>query len=160
MSYLNGSHIGVLRRVLVLVQAILCELALAEIDTEFDEEDHDRLEGGNGAVAGALRGDMFVEELEGSLLLLDSDEFLGAFTFGCQSMAMRAVSIEGHTACSPAWSAVAAPCWAVADAGSDLLGSLGAWGASGRRSVGRDCAGRQVFHGDDVTVQKDIWIVG
>jgi hypothetical protein len=82
-SYLNGADIGVLGSVLVLVQAVLCELAFAQIDAEFDEEDHDGLEGGNGAVSGALGGDMFVEELEGSLLLLDSDEFLGAFSSTC-----------------------------------------------------------------------------
>jgi hypothetical protein len=82
-SYLDSSHIGVLRRVLVLVKTILCEFAFAEIDTQLNEEDHHRLEGGDGAVAGALRGDMFVEQLEGGLLLLDSDEFLGAFTLTC-----------------------------------------------------------------------------
>jgi len=76
MSHLDGAHVCVLGRVLVLVQAILCELALAQIHTEFDKENHDRLERGDGAVTGPLRGDMFVEQLEGSLLLLDSDEFL------------------------------------------------------------------------------------
>jgi hypothetical protein len=131
--YLNSANVGVLGRVLVLVQAVLCELAFAEIDAELDEEDHDGLEGGDGAVAGPLRGDMFVEELEGSLLLLDSDEFLGAFTSLHQFWAMRAVK-EGHTAYSPAWSAVAAPCWAVGGSWIQLLESLGAWGASGRRS--------------------------
>lgn len=59
---LNGAHVGVLSSVLVLVEAVLGELAFAEIDAEFDEEDHDGLEGGNGAVAGPLGGDMFVEE--------------------------------------------------------------------------------------------------
>jgi hypothetical protein len=63
---------------------------------------------------------------------------------------------EGHTACSPAWSAVEAPCWAVADAGSDLLGSRGAYGASGRRSFGRDLLVGQVFHDGNVqSLQKD-----
>ena len=81
--YLDGAHVCVLGGVLVLVQAILCEFALAEIDTQFDKQDHHRLERGDGAVAGALGGDMFVEELEGSLLLLDSDEFLGTLAAGC-----------------------------------------------------------------------------
>jgi hypothetical protein len=79
-SYLDGADIGVLRRVFVLVQAVLGELALAQVDAQLDEEDHDGLERGDGAVAGALRGDMFVEQREGSLLLLDADELLGAFS--------------------------------------------------------------------------------
>lgn len=77
---LNCAHVGVLGCVLVLVEAVLGELAFAEIDAQLDEEDHDGLEGGDGAVAGSLGGDMFVEELQGGLLLFDSDEFLGAFT--------------------------------------------------------------------------------
>jgi hypothetical protein len=83
LSHLNSSHVGVLGRVLVLVQAILGEFALSQINAEFDEEDHHRLERGDGAVAGALGGDMFVEELEGSLLLLDSDKFLGTLAEAC-----------------------------------------------------------------------------
>lgn len=78
-AYLDGAHVGVLGGVLVLVQAVLCEFAFSEIDAELDKEDHDGLERGDGAVAGALGGDMFVEQREGSLLLLDSNEFLGAF---------------------------------------------------------------------------------
>jgi hypothetical protein len=68
-----------LRSVLVLVEAVLGELALSQINAQLDEQDHHRLERGDGAVAGALGGDMLVEELQGSLLLLDADEFLGAF---------------------------------------------------------------------------------
>jgi hypothetical protein len=83
VSYLDRADVGVLGGVLVLVQAILCELALAEVDAELDEEDHDGLQRDDRAVAGALRGDMLVEELQGGLLLLDSDEFLGAFASTC-----------------------------------------------------------------------------
>jgi hypothetical protein len=93
--YLNGSHIGVLGRVLVLVQAVLCEFALAEVDAELDEQYHHRLERDDGAVAGPLRSDMLVQQLEGRLLLIDSDEFLGAFTFLCQSRAAMDLSKRG-----------------------------------------------------------------
>ena len=54
LSHLDGAHVGVLGSVLVLVQAILCELALAQIDTEFDKENHDRLQRGDGTVTGPL----------------------------------------------------------------------------------------------------------
>lgn len=77
--YLDGADVCVLRSVLVLVEAVLGELALSQIDAELDKEDHDGLERGDGAVAGALGGDMLVEELQGGLLLLDSDELLGTF---------------------------------------------------------------------------------
>jgi hypothetical protein len=77
--YLDGADVRVLRSVLVLVEAVLGELALSQINAQLDEQDHHRLERGDGAVAGALGGDMLVEELQGSLLLLDADEFLGAF---------------------------------------------------------------------------------
>lgn len=77
--YLNSANVRVLRRVLVLVEAILCELAFSQIDAQLNEEYHHRLERGDGAVSGPLGDDMFVEELQGSLGLLHSDEFLGAF---------------------------------------------------------------------------------
>jgi hypothetical protein len=83
VSYLNRADVCVLGGVLVLVQAVLCELAFAEVNAELDEEDHDRLQRDDGAVAGALRGDMLVEELQGGLLLLNSDEFLSAFASTC-----------------------------------------------------------------------------
>ena len=78
-AYLNRANIGVLRRVLVLVEAILGELALSEVDAQFDEEEHHRLDGGDGAVPGPLVGDMFVEERQRGLGLLYADELLGAF---------------------------------------------------------------------------------
>ena len=77
--YLDSGDICVLRGVLVVVETILGSLALSQLNTKFDEQEDDRLERGDGAVAGALGGDMLVEELQGGLLLLDSDEFLGAF---------------------------------------------------------------------------------
>jgi hypothetical protein len=77
-TYLDRADIRVLCCVLVLVQAILCEFAFAKIYTELDKEDHHRLERGDGAIPGALIRDMFVEELQGSLRLLHSDEFLCA----------------------------------------------------------------------------------
>lgn len=59
-SYLDCCDVCVLRRVLVVVQTILGSLSLSQVDTKLDEEHHDGLERGNGAVAGALRRDMFV----------------------------------------------------------------------------------------------------
>lgn len=63
---------------------------------------------------------MFVKELEGRLVLIHSDEFLGAFTAIVVSIwhSFGMIYAGGgalRTACSPAWSAVVAPCWAVGD---------------------------------------------
>lgn len=77
-SYLDGPHICVLCGVFVLVQAILCEFAFSEIDAEFDKENHDRLERGDGAVPRPLGDDMFVKKLESCQRLVYADELLGA----------------------------------------------------------------------------------
>lgn len=82
LAHLNGCNICVLRRVLVVVEAILGHLSLSQIDTELNEEQHDGLQGGDGAVSGALRGDMLVKDGQGGLLLPDSDEFLGSLYSG------------------------------------------------------------------------------
>lgn len=75
-SYLNRSDVGVLGDVLVLVETILGGLALAKIDTELDEEEHHRLQRGDGAAARPLGGDMFVKDVEGGGGLTHGDEFL------------------------------------------------------------------------------------
>jgi hypothetical protein len=75
-SYLDGSHIRVLRDVLVLVESIFGSFSFSQVDRQFDKKEHHRLQGGDGAVPRAFRGDMFVEDIEGRLGLLDGDEFL------------------------------------------------------------------------------------
>ena len=74
---LDGADIGVLGDVLVLVQAILGRLSLAQVDTQLDKEEHHRLEGRNRAAASPLRGNMFVENGQGGGRLADGDKFLG-----------------------------------------------------------------------------------
>lgn len=61
-SYLNRANIRVLRNVLVLVQSILSRLSLLQVDAEFNEEEHHRLQRGDGTVAGALGRDMLVQD--------------------------------------------------------------------------------------------------
>jgi hypothetical protein len=73
---LDGADIGVLGNVLVLVKTILGGLALAKINGQFDEQEHHRLQGGDGAAAGTLGGDMFVEDSQGGGGLTDGDKFL------------------------------------------------------------------------------------
>jgi hypothetical protein len=51
---LNGLHAGILRNILVLIEAILGSLTLPQANTQLDEKDHDRLKGGNRGIAGAL----------------------------------------------------------------------------------------------------------
>lgn len=74
---LDSADVGVLGDVLVLVKTILGGLALAKIDGQFNEQEHHRLERGDGAVAGPLGGNMFVEDSQGGGGLLNGDEFLG-----------------------------------------------------------------------------------
>lgn len=73
---LDSANVGVLGDVLVLVETILGGLALAKVDGQFNEQEHHRLQRGDGAVAGPLRGDMFVEDGQGSGGLLDGNKFL------------------------------------------------------------------------------------
>jgi hypothetical protein len=75
-THLNSLNTGVLGDVLVLIQAILGGLSLSQAHAKLDEEDHDRLQRGDGRVAGPLRGDMFVKQLESAEVLVDGDEFL------------------------------------------------------------------------------------
>lgn len=74
--YLDGGDVCVLRGVLVVVETILGGLALSQLNTQFNEQEDDRLERGNSAVAGALGSDMLVEDGQSRLLLVDCDELL------------------------------------------------------------------------------------
>lgn len=62
MAYLDSAHVCVLSSVLVLIQPILREFALPQVDAELNKEEHDGLQRRDGAVAGAFRRDMFVQE--------------------------------------------------------------------------------------------------
>lgn len=77
VSYFDCANVCVLCCVLVLVETVLCELAFPQVDAEFNKEEHDRLQGGDGVVSRPLGDDMFVEEGQGRLLLVDADKFLG-----------------------------------------------------------------------------------
>ena len=74
--YLDSGDICVLRSVLVVVETVLGSLALSQLNTKFDKEENNGLERGDGAVAGALGGDMLVEDSQSRLLLVDCDELL------------------------------------------------------------------------------------
>lgn len=75
-SYLDSSHVGVLSDVLVLIETILGGLPFTELDAEFNEQQHHRLERGDGTAARPLGGDMFVKDVQGSRGLAYGDEFL------------------------------------------------------------------------------------
>jgi hypothetical protein len=75
-AYLDGSHVGVLGDVLVLVETILGSLSFAKVDTQFNEKEHDRFERGDRTAARPLRGDMFVEDIEGGGSLAHGNKFL------------------------------------------------------------------------------------
>jgi hypothetical protein len=81
-TYLDGSNVGVLGDVLVLVQAILGSLAFAEFDGELDKQKHNRFEGSDRAAARPFRGDMFVEDVKGGRSLAHGDKFLSPLQAG------------------------------------------------------------------------------
>lgn len=64
-THLDGRNVGVLRDVLVLVQSILCKLALLLLDGKFDEEEHHGLQGDDGDISGAFAGDVLMEQGQG-----------------------------------------------------------------------------------------------
>lgn len=74
IPYLDSSDAGVLGDVLVLVETLLGDLALAERDAQLDKLEHDGLEGAQGNTAGALGDDNIMEGLKGSTMLSDGDE--------------------------------------------------------------------------------------
>lgn len=76
--YLDSGDVCVLRSVLVVVETVLGGLALSQLNTKFNEQEDDRLERSDGAVAGALGGDMLVKDSQSRLLLVDCDELLGS----------------------------------------------------------------------------------
>jgi hypothetical protein len=78
---------------------------------------------------------MFVEELEGSLLLVDSDEFLGAFTFPCQfrvAMHLSKRGIQRVLRLGVRWRR---------HAGQSRIGDPGCLGRGGLRERAGDAAG-------------------
>lgn len=74
-SYLDGSHIGILGDVFILIKTILGGFSLAQIDTEFNKEDHHRFQRRDRAASCSFRGDMFVKNCERGRSLAHSDEF-------------------------------------------------------------------------------------
>jgi len=76
-SYLDSGNVGVLGDVLVLVKALLGDLALAERDAQLDKLEHDRLEGGEGDITRPLGDDHIVKSLQGTSVLADGDELYG-----------------------------------------------------------------------------------
>lgn len=74
-SYLDGSHIGVLGNVFILIETVLGSFSFAQIDTEFNKEDHHRFQRRNRAASSSFRGDMFVKNCERGRSLAHSNEF-------------------------------------------------------------------------------------
>lgn len=74
-SYLDGSHVRVLGDVLVLIKAVLGSFSLAQINRQFDEKNHHRLQRRDGSAASPLGGDMFVKDSKSGWGLADSDKF-------------------------------------------------------------------------------------
>lgn len=84
-THLNSTNIGVLCGVLVLIETVLGLLSPALLNAQFDEEQHDRLQGRQGLVSGSFRGDMFVEKIESGGWLPDSNELISSLKIqNCQ----------------------------------------------------------------------------
>lgn len=67
-----------MREILVLVQGILGQLSLLLFDGELNQQEHNRLEGGDGSASGALVGDVLMEQGQGRRGLVDPDQLVGA----------------------------------------------------------------------------------
>lgn len=76
VTHLNGSDVGVLGNILVLVQSILGQLSLLLLNRKLNQEEHNRLERHDGDISRALAGDVLVEEGEGGGCLVDADELV------------------------------------------------------------------------------------
>ena len=72
--YLDSSDAGVLGNVLVLMETLLGDLALAKGDAQLDKLEHDGLQRDEGNTARSLGDDDIVKSLEGSGVLTDGDE--------------------------------------------------------------------------------------
>lgn len=75
-TYLDGANIAVLSDVFVLVETIFRGFSFSQVDGQLNEKEHHRLQGSDGAVSGPLGGNMFVEDIQRRLRLVNSDEFL------------------------------------------------------------------------------------
>lgn len=75
---LDSRNICVLRDVFVLVEGVLGKLSLLLLDGKLDEEEHHRLQSGDGNISRSLVGDVFVQEVQGGGSLTNADEFMGA----------------------------------------------------------------------------------
>lgn len=74
-SYLDGSDIGILGDVFILIKTILGGFSFAQIDTQFNEENHHRFQRRDRAASSSFRGDMFVKNCERGRSLAHSNEF-------------------------------------------------------------------------------------
>lgn len=72
--YLDSSDAGVLGNVLVLMETLLGDLALAKGDAQLDKLEHDGLQRDEGNTARSLGDDDIVKSLESSGVLTDGDE--------------------------------------------------------------------------------------
>lgn len=77
-THLNSRNVGVLGKVLVLVQGVLGQLSLLLLDGELNQQEHNRLERGDGSASGALVGDVLMEQGQGRRGLVDPDQLVGA----------------------------------------------------------------------------------
>jgi len=68
----------ILRDVLVLVERILGQFSLLLLDRQFHQQNHHRLERGDGNIAGPLRCDVLMKQGQGRRGLVDPDELLSA----------------------------------------------------------------------------------
>jgi hypothetical protein len=78
IAYLDCADVGVLADILVLVQGILGQFALLLYDRLFNQQEHHRLQRGDGDISGSLRNDMLVKKGEGSRGLPHAHKFVSA----------------------------------------------------------------------------------
>lgn len=74
-TYLNGSHVGVLGDIFILIETIFGGFTFAQVDTKFNETDHHRFQRGHRGASSSLGGDMFMENGESGRSLAHADKF-------------------------------------------------------------------------------------
>lgn len=73
---LDGSNVGILGNILILVEGVLGQLSLLLLDGKFDQKEHDGLQRRDGDISRPLAGDVLVKQSQGCRGLVDPDQLM------------------------------------------------------------------------------------
>ena len=75
---LDGSNVGILGNILILIEGVLGQLSLLLLDGKFDQKEHDGLKRRDGDISRALAGDVLVKQSQGCRGLVDPDQLMSS----------------------------------------------------------------------------------